>query len=415
MIALAYAALWMFIFTLPWEGVVRIGGMAIVSRGTGMLAMAMTLFAIVVNARVRRWHTFHIVALAFVIWAGCVLLLTLAADPPGKFWTFVQLLLVLFIMWELATSWQRVTGLFLAYVLGAYVAAMQTILVYRRSGGSSFQRFAAGELDPNDLAMTLALALPMAWYLGMTYRQPLLRWACRGYMPLGLLALGLTGSRGGIVATCVALLIVPLSMTRLTPARLTTAVVMLCLSGALALTYVPETLIQRLAGTGREVEEGTMHGRLDIWKAGVKAFSQKPLVGYGTANFKAAVRAFGEGQVAHNSYLSVLVEQGLIGFALYFTMYVSVFLAVLRLPTLERRFALVLLATLAVALLPLTWEDRKPVWFILAALLGLPQALLPSGAIPVQLRPARAAPATGPARAARERGPLSGVGRNRVG
>ena len=49
-------------------------------------------------------------------------------------------------------------------------------------------------------------------------------------------------------------------------------------------------------------------------------------------------------------------------------------LAVLRLPVLERRFALVLLATLAVAMLPLTWEDHKQVWFILAVLLGMSQA-----------------------------------------
>ena len=38
----------------------------------------------------------------------------------------------------------------------------------------------------------------------------------------------------------------------------------------------------------------------------------------------------------------------------------------------------VLLATLAVAMLPLTWEDRKVVWFVLAALLGLSQAPRPA-------------------------------------
>jgi hypothetical protein len=41
------------------------------------------------------------------------------------------------------------------------------------------------------------------------------------------------------------------------------------------------------------------------------------------------------------------------------------------LPLLDRRFALVLLATLAVIMLPLAWEDHKPAWFVLAALVGL--------------------------------------------
>ncbi len=91
----------------------------------------------------------------------------------------------------------RVLGLFMAYVLGGYIAAFGTFMVYRRDAGV-LRRFAAGGVDPNDLAMTLALALPMAWYLGMTYRQPLLRWVCRGYLPVAVVAIGLTGSRGGM-------------------------------------------------------------------------------------------------------------------------------------------------------------------------------------------------------------------------
>jgi hypothetical protein len=52
-------------------------------------------------------------------------------------------------------------------------------------------------------------------------------------------------------------------------------------------------------------------------------------------------------------------------------MFAAVFVGLWRLPLVERRFALVLLTTLCVAILPLTWEDRKAVWFILAALFAL--------------------------------------------
>jgi O-antigen ligase len=93
--------------------------------------------------------------------------------------------------------------------------------------------------------------------------------------------------------------------------------------------------------------------------------------------------------VAHNSFLSVLVEHGIVGFLFYMGMFVAVVVSVLRLPLLERRFALVLLATLGVAMFPLTWEDRRPVWFVLAVLLGLSQTRIAA-------RPAgRPAPATG--------------------
>ena len=41
-----------------------------------------------------------------------------------------------------------------------------------------------------------------------------------------------------------------------------------------------------------------------------------------------------------------------------------------RLRGMDRRFALVLLATLCVTMLPLTWEDRRVVWIVMALLLG---------------------------------------------
>jgi hypothetical protein len=63
-----------------------------------------------------------------------------------------------------------------------------------------------------------------------------------------------------------------------------------------------------------------------------------------------------------------------VGFALYMSMFVVVLMALLELPTMERRFTMVLLGTLCAAMLPLTWEDRKPVWIVLAMLLGFSQA-----------------------------------------
>jgi O-antigen ligase len=104
---------------------------------------------------------------------------------------------------------------------------------------------------------------------------------------------------------------------------------------------------------------------------------KQPVTGYGTSGYIPAIKPeLGPySQTAHNSYLSVLVEEGLVGFILYITMIASVWLAVLRIPTLlERRFGLVLLATLAFAMMPLTWEDVKAVWFTLAVLAGFAQA-----------------------------------------
>ena len=400
--SIAYAAVWFFVFSLPWENFIVIPGVGVFSRVIGAVAVGLTIVVNVISGRFRRWHLLHLAALLFVVWAAGVLLIVYSpAVMPKKFWTFVQLLVMIWMIWELAQSRSRLLGLLIAYVLGSYVSALDTILLYRRAGGE-MRRFAGGGGDPNDLAMTLAAAIPMAWYLGMTYHRPIVRWACRTYIPVGLLGIGLTGSRGGMIATLVALLIVPVTMTRLSPGKLALAITLLAVSGGLAVAYVPKTIVSRLSTTTTSVEDLSLGGRFRIWKAGIHAFAQRPMIGYGSGSFKVAIMPeMGIAtQVAHNSYLSVLVEEGFVGLLLYLTMFVAVFLALMRLHGTERRFGLVLLATIAVAMLSLTWDDHKVVWFVLAALIGLARA--PT----IAWRPA--APGPEFAGAPLYRGPVSG-------
>lgn len=377
MTAIAYAALWLFVFALPWEGVIRMGGVSIASRASGALALVVCVLTVFISGRLRRWHGLHFAALAFVLSAGLGLLLGGVSDKlPNKYFTFVQLFAVLWMIWELAKTPRALQGLMLAYVTGAYAAAVATLVLFRHEAGV-LRRFAVGGVDPNDLAMTLALAVPMAWYLGSVYEKPWLRLFCRGYLPVGLLALGLTGSRGGMIVAFVALSIIPLSMDKLTPGRLVTALCILMLTGILAAAFVPDVVVHRLATTQNEVESASFGGRFRLWVAGLHAFTYRPLMGYGTGGFIAAIysQLGAQSLVAHNSFISILVEEGIVGLVLYCIMLYAVVAAVMKLPRRERRFGQVMMAALLLAMSPLTWEDRKPVWFILAVLVGLSQVL----------------------------------------
>jgi hypothetical protein len=66
-------------------------------------------------------------------------------------------------------------------------------------------RFAATGQDPNDVARFLNLGFPLAALLVNSERRWPWRLLAAGYLPLGLVAVLLTASRGGFLAAVVAL------------------------------------------------------------------------------------------------------------------------------------------------------------------------------------------------------------------
>ena len=79
----------------------------------------------------------------------------------------------------------------------------------------------------------------------------------------------------------------------------------------------------------RVTDIGTVYFRLNLWTAGLRMAAHKPLFGYGFGQFQENVVAYQspsgeipyneiqEGTVAHNTFISIMVEQGLVGFTIY--------------------------------------------------------------------------------------------------
>jgi hypothetical protein len=68
--------------------------------------------------------------------------------------------------------------------------------------------------------------------------------------------------------------------------------------------------------------------------------------------------------IAHNTFISVLVELGVFGALLLFAVLAGVFYAVYRMKYLERRFWLALLMTWVIGVCSVTWENRKVTWLL---------------------------------------------------
>lgn len=372
---LAYLSALAMIFMIPWEDVVNLDSIGTAARSMGLLMAGLWLVAVVLSGKFRKPAPFHIVAILFILWN---MLSILWSKNVGKtedhLVTIVQLFALTFILWDLCTSRLYLLLAMQMYVLGAYVASGNTLYNYFSGASFYYERFSADGTNPDDLGIVLALGIGIAWYLAVTFKPArfaaLLQLVNYAFIPVALAGIALSGTRTALIATVPGLLFGLLSLTRLSIwARIAIFALMLSI-GFVLLPYIPQASIERLGTTGSELSGGDLNGRLEIWRQGYASFTRHPVLGVGAGMFR-SVNTVGKGmgKVAHNSYLSVLVEVGLVGFTLFALMLIIAGVQALRQSRWESRLWLAVLATWSLGAFTLTWENRKQTWLILGLII----------------------------------------------
>jgi O-antigen ligase len=150
------------------------------------------------------------------------------------------------------------------------------------------------------------------------------------------------------------------------------AVVFMCAAGlACGAYFVPQVVWDRLMQTGTQISEGTLTHRTVVWDAGLEAFRDHPWAGVGAGAYgTAVVKAVDMRLVAHDTYLSVLVEMGIPGALLFLSLLAALYATAWRLDFSERRLWLVLLATWSVGVTALSWDYHKPTWLLFGLLIA---------------------------------------------
>ncbi len=155
--------------------------------------------------------------------------------------------------------------------------------------------------DPNDLGMLFVMCLPMCVYLGnrggLMGMRRLFWFACAGILLYGIY---LTNSRGTLLALLVILGIYVWQRFGMVVAGVVGAA---ALGGMLLLPSRMQEL---------DVSEASAMGRVESWYHGLEMFLGKPLLGVGAGGYEDLYAL-----TAHNSYVLVLAETGIIGFTIW--------------------------------------------------------------------------------------------------
>lgn len=406
----AYLLSLALIFTIPWEGAFHLPGLGTAATVMGLVVGAFWIVTVVLTGHLRAPSNPFLFALA-VLTCWVALTAFWSADPTesmGSVLRWFQTVVFVLILWDLFRTRKGLIEGLQAYVLGAYVAVGGAVANYVSSNAfyTNMDRYSLGDTNPDGYGFIVALGVPVACYLVASREVPrFFRLVNLAYLPIAFLGIALSGTRTASIGAAIGLLYGLAALTRL---KLVARVaVVALLAGALffLLPIVqPLPSFQRLGTTGTEVTEGDLNGRIEQWRQGLQAFTQHPVIGVGT-NMYRSVNTLDK--VAHNSYLSVLVELGLVGFSLFATVLWIVVRATRWLPRWDRRFWTTVLIVWAIGASTLTWEHRKTTWLFLtlavaAAAAVRADALVREAAVVPEAEPEPVAPrALGPVPAGR--------------
>ncbi|MDP6763696.1 MAG: putative O-glycosylation ligase, exosortase A system-associated [Planctomycetota bacterium] len=250
------------------------------------------------------------------------------ADAIALYTEYVKIILIALFTTGIVATRDRLRAILWVITLSFAFYGLKGGVAGILSGGSIRILQGPGGMlrDNNDFALAMCMALPMLWYTARSERRDILRRFLIFCVPLAMITITLTYSRGGFLAMGVTtLLLIWRSRNRVAGFALGGLVLV---AGVLA---APEAYKDRISTITTYEEDASAMARLYSWRtAGYMALAN-PILGVGYAQFEERYRDYepaardsnlGEHgvHVAHNSYLQVWAECGTIALLLYLTL-----------------------------------------------------------------------------------------------
>ncbi|MGY1640763.1 O-antigen ligase family protein [Geodermatophilus sp. SYSU D00703] len=238
------------------------------------------------------------------------------------------LLLVVALVDVLSNDVDPWVGLY-ALVAGAAASALGAVISFAFLGSPR----ATGPLeDPNDLAYVITAAVPIVLLAVRKARRPLTAVAWGGVLALLLVGAAATLSRGGIIATT---LVLVWALARgLVPVRFLVAAGALLAALAVPILLLAQDAVQQALDQKQYIAASNVDTRLLRWQAAARMLADNPLLGVGPGGFRSGYveySGFAElaerTPVAHEMYLEVGAELGLLALGLFIGGIVAAFVA----------------------------------------------------------------------------------------
>ena len=306
-----------FAFAVPWEYSLDLGEpIGDIARIVGVVVLFAAAPAVLLAGRLRRPGGAQWLALALFLCFCCSCLWTIDQQVTvARLRGYFQVMLPVWLVWEFAETPEDLRDLLRACVAGSWVLAALSIASLASPDAANQVRFVAEGQDPNDVARFLDIGFPLSALLLESESTWLGKLLALGYLPVGLIGVLLTASRGGFLAALVALAGCGVLLLRRHRGTVAAGALSLPALAAAFWFLVPRETLQRIATIPEQLNRGDLNQRLNIWQAGWLAFRHSPFFGTGAGTFVDAAR-LAPADTAHNTALAIAVEGGIVALIL---------------------------------------------------------------------------------------------------
>lgn len=369
---LALLSMMLMFFVVPMDGISIFAALPVV-KFAGLLAFGFVAVLIMSGTVIRGTSWFIVLSMLYISWILLSFLWTSmpvdyqhpqAINSQQSVKAHLYLLGVVVLLFQIVRTEADLQWLLLAFLLGSF--GLLALFLQSYDPGVTTVRHGLKERDANEMSVQLALALPVALYLLSMSKFWWIRILSAVYLPLAIVSIFATGSRTGFVVLLIGLLgVLPLLLRSGVLIKLMSAVA-LCVAVIVAINTIPEKTFERILSTGSALTEGTLNERSITWQKAWVEWNQSPVFGHGLGSFRRMVNKYNVDYTAHNSFISISVEQGLVGLALYL-MVIS--LSLYYAWQLDKRRRIILMSMVLVAVMgqmTLTLHEAMYIWLAYA-------------------------------------------------
>lgn len=324
---------------------------------------AIAIVGLILTSRYHKVDSYLLWIVFFTIWCAFSLLWALNID--AAFFYLIWYLQAILLAYAIGTTIKSIADVeytLKCIMVGGVILALRSVRgVSFSSIGGSFRVGTNIGYNANELALKVALSCIIAFHYFKVSKNRKWKTLFLVFIVVTLGAVFLTQSRQGIVMAIGSILIYMLvsSPNPIKFIKNTFIVFVGLFIFYLLITRIPFfnnlfgkrfLLLFNIINNDAKVDN-SINNRLGHIKNGLNAFYNSPIVGYGAGNFNAvAGSGTSASGYAHNNYIQLLVDLGLVGFLIYYYFYIKIAIGLILSVKRNRQITAILLSMFFVIL-----------------------------------------------------------------